>query len=179
MFIFKPFVYIWKFACWFVEDSDSPSSIVQESGAEEFCVVSKPELEGDVISESQLAELAIQIWRLERRITTMDPNHVFGEPQDSDPFAIQRAAMLREKKKLADSTRRLRKFLEGFEVEYEDPTGGRYDPGLTAIEVLSWEESDGPAPAFDVIKDTVRPLVRKKSKIIKIAQVVCVEGVNQ
>ena len=177
-FVLKPFVLVWKAACWFVEESEPPTP-VGEPVAEDVDSheVSLPN--GSLISDGQLAELAIQTWRLERRIESMDPDKIFGEASLSDGSEPVRKALAREKKKLADSSRRLRKFLETFDVEYEDLTGKRYDPGLTAVEVLSWDEPDAGPVEFDVIKETIRPLVRKQSSVIKIAQVVCVEGENQ
>ena len=109
----------------------------------------------------------------------MEPDKIFGDTSESDDLDHGRKALGREKKKLKDSSRRLRKFLEAFDVEYEDLTGKRYDPGLTAVEVLSWDEPDAGSMEYDVIKETIRPLVRKQSSVIKIAQVVCVEGEGQ
>lgn len=177
-FLLKPFVLLWQAACWFVEESDAPAPDV-ESVAEDADPQETASAKGSLITDGQLAELAIQTWRLERRIESMEPDKIFGDTSESDDLDHGRKALGREKKKLKDSSRRLRKFLEAFDVEYEDLTGKRYDPGLTAVEVLSWDEPDAGSMEYDVIKETIRPLVRKQSSVIKIAQVVCVEGEGQ
>ena len=151
-----------------------PSPALEDSAA------SSPPSSAQQISDDQLAEFAIQTWRLQQRLDSMDPDMVFGPAADPDPLAKPRKAMGREKKKILDSCRRFRKFLEQFSVEYEDVTGHRYDMGWTAVEVMNWEEPlDGARPEHDVVSKTIRPIVRKNGKIIKLGQVSCLAGAEE
>ena len=73
---------------------------------------------GETISDSDLAELAIQTWRLQNRIGGLD-----------------RVEHKRIRKSLTDSARRFSKILERFEVEFEDVTGQPYVRGWQEVDV--------------------------------------------
>jgi len=113
------------------------------------------------ISESDLVEFAIQTWRLHRRVEGMDP-------QKHE----------REYKQFADSVRRFVKFLERFEVEFEDPVGKPFTTGWLEVEVVTWDEPGDEIPPVASgawVKQTVSPIVRRKGITIKAGQVICVE----
>lgn len=117
---------------------------------------------GETISDKDLAELAIQTWRLQNRINGLDPEE-----------------HKRIRKQLTDSVRRFTKILERFEVEYEDVTGRSYSPGWQEVEVVSWEApDDGEAPPVASgpwVQSTVSPIVRKQGRAVKLGQIVCVD----
>ncbi|MCH2140939.1 MAG: hypothetical protein MK100_07895 [Phycisphaerales bacterium] len=116
---------------------------------------------GDTISDSDLSELAIQTWRLEKRIKGLDP----GEHK-------------RIRKQLSDSVRRFKKILERFSVEFEDLTHRPFRSGWQEVEVVAWEEPEGKTSPVDSgpwVFDTMAPLVRRDGRAIKIAQVICVD----
>jgi len=113
------------------------------------------------ITQSDLVEFAIQTWRLHRRVEGMDP-------QKHE----------REYKQFADSVRRFVKFLERFEVVFEDPVGKPYTTGWLEVEVISWDEQGedvSPVTSGAWVKQTVSPIVRHKGKTIKVGEVICVE----
>lgn len=121
----------------------------------------QPESGGETISDSDLAELAIQTWRLQNRINGLDP-----------------VEHKRIRKSLTDSARRFSKILERFEVEFEDVTGQPYVRGWQEVEVVSWEEPGDETPPVDDgpwVKSTVSPIVRKQGRAMKLGQIVCVD----
>ena len=81
---------------------------------------------GGTISDSDLCEMAIQTWRLQNRISNLDPKE-----------------HKRVRKQLTDSARRFAKILERFDVEFEDLTGRPYVTGWQEVEVVAWEDPEG------------------------------------
>ena len=138
----------------------SESVVVQEGEASHGST--PPEVSGgETISDSDLAELAIQTWRLQNRINGLDP-----------------VEHKRIRKSLTDSARRFSKILERFEVEFEDVTGQPYVRGWQEVEVVSWEEPGDETPPVDDgpwVKSTVSPIVRKQGRAMKLGQIVCVD----
>lgn len=120
---------------------------------------SAPTSEVGSLSESEAIELAVQTWRLARRV----------EALDAEKFP-------REKKQFADSLRRFQKILETHGVETVDPVGQVYVDGWVEVEVISWEP---PKPGSDAtvstIKQTISPIVRRAGEIIARGQVVAVD----
>jgi hypothetical protein len=118
-----------------------------------------PASEVGSLSESEAIELAVQTWRLARRV----------EALDAEEFP-------REKKQFADSLRRFQKILETHGVEVVDPVGQVYVDGWVEVEVISWEP---PRPGSDTtactIKQTISPIVRRAGRMIARGQVVAVE----
>jgi len=109
-----------------------------------------------VLSKSQIVELAVQTWRMARRVETFD-----GEKNP------------REKKQFADSLNRFQKILEGIKVEIYDPIGTIYTEGWVEVEVISWEPPEqGSDSSVCKVKQTVSPIVRRSGEIIARGQVV-------
>lgn len=113
------------------------------------------------LSNSDLVELAIQTWRLEKRVQSMDPT------VDARAF-----------KQFTDSVRRFTKLLERFSTAYEDVTNKPFTSGWQEVEVVNWDEPDAtPAPvaAGPWVKQTISPIVRRQGIVIKTGQVICVD----
>jgi hypothetical protein len=111
------------------------------------------------LSKSEAIELAVQTWRLARRV----------EALDAEKFP-------REKRQFADSLRRFQKILETHGIETVDPVGQIYVDGWVEVEVISWEP---PKPGSDAtvstIKQTISPIIRRAGEIIARGQVVAVD----
>ena len=121
----------------------------------------QPESGGETISDSDLSELAIQTWRLQNRISGLDPDE-----------------HKRIRKQLMDSARRFTKILQRFDVEFEDVTGRPYNKGWQEVEVVSWEDQGddvSPVESGPWVRSTVSPIVRRQGKAMKLGQVVCVD----
>ena len=116
---------------------------------------------GEHLDDSTLVELAVQVWRLERRVEGLDP--------EKHP---------RERKMFADSARRFARLIQQFGVEYEDPTGQAYLTGRLDVDVVSWEEPDGtpnPHGTGPWIKRAMRPIVRCGDRRLACGQVIVVD----
>ena len=116
---------------------------------------------GDTISESELADLALQTWRLEVRTNGMDP---------VDHKRIRRQLM--------DSVRRFKQMLERFEIEFVDPTGGPYSEGWLEVEVVNWVEPGEETPPVESgpwVEKTLSPIIRRGGRLIRSGEVVCVD----
>lgn len=114
------------------------------------------------ISDSDLVELAIQTWRLDKRVRGMNP--------EADKRAY---------KQFSDSVRRFNKLLQRFCVEYEDPTNKPFLTGWAEVEVVSWDEPDetpSPVKAGPWVKQVISPIVRRDDRMVKAAQVICVDA---
>jgi hypothetical protein len=113
------------------------------------------------LSQSDLIELATQTWRLDMRVQAMD--------SDADKRAV---------KQFSDSVRRFNKLLQRFSVEYVDPINMPYTSGWQEVEVINWDEPDdtpSPVAGGPWIKQTIAPIIRRKDRMIKAGQVVCVD----
>jgi hypothetical protein len=112
-----------------------------------------------VLKKAEVIELAVQTWRLARRVDGLD----------AEKFP-------RERKQLGDSLRRFQRILEINRVEIVDPVGQVYVDGWVEVEVVSWEaplpDSDG---SVCRIKQTVAPIVRRNGEIIARGQVVATD----
>ena len=130
-----------------IDKTNSAIREVSESGAGKDSVA---------LSKSQIVELAVQTWRMARRVETFD-----GEKNP------------REKKQFADSLNRFQKILEGMKVEIYDPVGAIYKEGWSEVEVISWEPPEqGSDSSVCRVKQTVSPIVRRSGEIIARGQVV-------
>ncbi len=121
----------------------------------------QPAVVGEHLDDSTLVELAVQVWRLERRVEGLDP--------EKHP---------RERKMFADSALRFARLIKQFGVEYEDPTGQAYLTGQLDVDVVSWEEPDGtpnPHGTGPWIKRAMRPIVRCGDRRLACGQVIVVD----
>jgi hypothetical protein len=113
------------------------------------------------ITKSDLIEFAVETWRLKRRVEGMDAEK-----------------HKREYKQFYDSVRRFVKFLERFEVEFEDPVGKPFTTGWLEVKVVSWDEPGdeiSPVESGPWVKQTISPIIRQHGITIKTGQVVCVD----
>ena len=106
-------------------------------------------------NNSSFVELAIEIWRLEKRLGRVKEN--LTENQN---------------KAFENSITKLRRFLDNNEIAYLDYTGKKYNEGLN-IEVLSIEKDLSISES--VIKETHEPAVLHKGQVVKKAKVVVLE----
>ena len=126
-------------------------------------VAGMPQADGkdSSLSKSDLIEFATQTWRLERRVKGMDSEQ-----------------NKREYKQFSDSVRRFLKFLQRFDVEYEDPIGQPFTTGWLEVEVVAWDEpgdEKSPVDGGPWVKQTIAPIIRQDGVTIKAGQVVCVD----
>ena len=111
---------------------------------------------GLALSKGDVIEIAVQTWRLGRRVDALDA--------EKNP---------REKKQFAESLWRFRKILELLKVECIDPVGKTYTEGWAEVEVVSWESPEaGVAVSEYKVKQTIAPIVRRSGEIIARGQVV-------
>jgi hypothetical protein len=111
------------------------------------------------IGDTALAELAIQVWRLRKRVERIDP--------------VERQ---KERRQFEDSTKRFERILADEDIVIDDPIGKPFVDGWVEIEVVAWDPVDDitERPLFPGpwIKDTVKPIVRRGGRIIGNGQVV-------
>ncbi len=114
---------------------------------------------GLTLGKSEVIDLAIQTWRLSRRIENVDAEK-----------------LPRERKQLTDSLRRFQSLLKSLEIEVIDPVGQVYVDGWVEVEVVSWEAPDPGSDALVCrVKQTVAPIVRRAGEIIARGQIVATD----
>ncbi|MEQ9461109.1 MAG: hypothetical protein RIG82_09180 [Phycisphaeraceae bacterium] len=105
----------------------------------------------------ELESFALHTWRLGRRVDGM---------ADSDR---------RIKRQLQDSHKRLTDALYGLGLTIDDPTDRAYTDGWLEVDVIAWEEPDGPAPEGihgPWVKQTIRPIIRRGDGLLCKGEVV-------
>jgi hypothetical protein len=106
-------------------------------------------------SSSSLIELAIEVWRVEKRTAKA------GESLSDD-----------QNKAFENSVTKLKRFLDKNDITFTDYTDQKYNEGLN-LDVLSIEKDDGISDS--VIKETHEPAIFHKGQLIKKAKVVVLE----
>lgn len=101
---------------------------------------------------NDLAELAIEVWRLELRLQKIFDN--LDDPQ---------------RKSITMSLGKIKRYFEKQDIETVDFTNKKYNEGLS-LEVLSIEKEKNLDE--DIIKETIEPSVLFKGKVIKKAKVI-------
>ncbi len=104
--------------------------------------------------ERILVPLAVELWRLDRRLAKLE-----GARQDP---AIQA---------LFDQVRRIREVLESAKVEIRDHTGASYADG-TSLKVLAFEETKEIMPGQMRVLETVKPTILWTGQIIEHGEVI-------
>jgi hypothetical protein len=115
----------------------------------------QPQPAGISCSIEELAELAIEIWRLEKRV-----GKIRGQLPESQIRAFEH------------TVHRFRRLLEKNQVEIMDVTGGKYYGGLN-VEILAFQKD--PEYAEPVITETIEPSIIHGGKVIKRAKVIVTE----
>ena len=100
---------------------------------------------------STLADLAVELWRLER-------------------WAFQ-SGFERDRSLARHSARKLASFLTGMEFELSDLAGQPYDPGL-AVEVIDTEYEGDSAAVAPTVAEMLAPIVLWRGHVVKAGQVV-------
>ncbi|HEY4963401.1 MAG TPA: hypothetical protein VIH90_01765 [Candidatus Saccharimonadales bacterium] len=106
-------------------------------------------------STSSLVELAIEVWRVEKRLAKA------AESLTDD-----------QNKAFENSTAKLRRFLDKNDITFTDYTDQKYNEGLN-LDILSIEKD--PSITESVIKETHEPAVLHKGQVVKKAKVVVLE----
>jgi hypothetical protein len=106
-------------------------------------------------STESIVELAIEVWRLEKRVEKANDN--LTDDQN---------------KAFSNSLSKLHRFLDKNDIAVQDYTNHKYNDGLN-LDVLSIEKD--PTIAESIIKETHEPAVIQKGQIIKKAKVVVLE----
>lgn len=106
-------------------------------------------------SSQSLVELAIEVWRLEKRIQKS------SEGLSDD-----------QKKAFQNSLSKLQRYLEKNDISVTDYTDAKYNEGLN-LEILSIEKD--PSIPHSIVKETHEPAVMHKGQLIKKAKVVVLE----
>jgi len=111
----------------------------------------------------ELESFALHTWRLGRRVDGMTESEG------------------RVKRQLQDSHRRLTDALAGLGVTIDDPTDRAYTDGWLEVDVIAWEEPDGPAPDGihgPWVKQTIRPVIRSGDGLLCKGEVVVADPDN-
>ena len=106
-------------------------------------------------STTSLVELAIEIWRIEKRLAKAEGS--LNEDQN---------------KAFENSVAKLRRYLEKNDITVADYTDQKYNEGLN-LDILSIEKDSSITES--IIKETHEPAVMHKGQLIKKAKVVVLE----
>jgi len=104
------------------------------------------------VSTNDLVELAVDIWRIEQRLTKV-------------------AELLPEnhKKGLENSMHKLRKYITNYDVEIIDYTNQNFNDGLN-LDILSVEKDS--TVTGSTVKETVEPTIMIKGQVAKKAKII-------
>jgi len=105
---------------------------------------------------SDLADLAVEVWRMEQRIAKSAANL----PEN-------------QLKGLEHSVQRLKRYLEKYDIEIIDYNNVKYNDGLN-LDVLSVEKD--PALAGPMVKETVEPTIMCKGQVIRRAKIILISN---
>jgi hypothetical protein len=104
-----------------------------------------------------ISSIAIEIWRLEKRVQKEKEDMAKGEPLE---FSL-----------IVNQMQRIKDVFKKQEIETREPTGENYNDGLS-LKVLHVEEMDGiPIGKMQII-ETIKPSVYLKGKVIFPGEVI-------
>lgn len=103
-------------------------------------------------SVSNLVELAVEVWRMEQRVTKC----LTALPEN------QQAG-------LQSSIQKLKKYLEKCDIEIVDYTGQKFNEGLN-LDVLSVEKNTEISQS--TVKETIEPTIMCKGQVIRKAKII-------
>jgi hypothetical protein len=104
------------------------------------------------VEASEIADLAIEIWRIEQRISKSSSSL----PEN-------------QLKGLENSILKLRRYLEKYDIEIVDYKNHKYNDGLN-LDILSVEKD--PSISEPVVKETVEPTIMLKGQLIRKAKII-------
>jgi hypothetical protein len=112
-----------------------------------------------MLDDKSIAELAVQLWRLRKRMEMQFPE-----------------ARGKERRRFEDPIRRLEQVLIDAGVILDDPIGRPFVDGWEEVEVIANEPAGADTPdrprEGPWVADTIRPIVRKAGQIISRGQVI-------
>lgn len=104
------------------------------------------------VSANELVDLALEIWRMEQRLTkvanTLPENH---------------------RKGLENSILKLKKYISNYDIEIVDYTDQKFNDGLN-LDVLSVEKDS--AVTTPTVKETVEPTILVKGQVVRKAKII-------
>jgi hypothetical protein len=115
----------------------------------------QPQPAGVSCSIEELSEMAVDLWRLERRV-----EKIRGQLPESHILAFEH------------TIHRFRRLLDKYQIEIVDLTGRKYYEGLN-VEILSIQKS--PGLAEPLITETIEPSIVHGGKVVKRARVIVTE----
>lgn len=106
-------------------------------------------------SSQSLVELAVEVWRLEKRLQKS------SESLSDD-----------QNKAFQNSITKMQRYLDKNDISVVDYTDAKYNEGLN-LDILSMEKD--PSIPYSIVKETHEPAVMHKGQLIKKAKVVVLE----
>ena len=115
------------------------------------------------IADDVAIELAVQVWRLEKRVGQLDLN--------DSPKLLRR---------MTDSVDKFKQLLHDNKVIVDDPVNRKYVDGWLEVKAIAWEEvplekCPDNIGADPFVLETIRPIVRRDGRPISIGQIVVAE----
>jgi len=109
-------------------------------------------------STDDFIQFAIEVWRIEQRITK-----------------IQSILPENQKKGIENSTKKLRRYFEKYDIEIRDYTNQKFNDGLN-LDVLSVEKK--PNIAESIIKETIEPTIMYRGQVVRKAKIIVLTKEN-
>ena len=131
-----------------MEDLEDSTDVMEFIIPPEFLDVS--------IQTSDLIELAIDMWRLERRLAKALP--LLPDEQKAN---------------INNSLQKLKRYLDKYNIEILDHTNQKYDEGQN-LEILAAEKD--PNVKEPIIKETKEPTILYKGQVVHIGKVIIVNN---
>jgi len=109
-------------------------------------------------STDDFIQFAIEVWRIEQRIIRMQ--NILPENQ---------------KKGIENSTKKLKRYFEKYDVEIIDYTNQKFNDGLN-LDVLSVEKK--PNITESIIKETIEPTIMYRGQVVRKAKIIVLTKEN-
>lgn len=104
------------------------------------------------VGVTDLVELAIEVWRIEQRLTKSAPSL----PEN-------------QRKGLDSSVNKLKRYIEKYDIEVVDYTNQKFNDGLN-LDVLSVEKDQ--SVTVPTVKETIEPTILVKGQVVKKAKII-------
>ena len=103
-------------------------------------------------STDDFIQFAIEVWRIEQRI-----------------IKIQNILPENQKKGVENSTKKLKRYFEKYDIEIIDYTNQKFNDGLN-LDVLSVEKK--PNVTESIIKETIEPTIMYRGQVVRKAKII-------